>query len=645
MQRVLLGVSLIGLLLGSPLNVVLATDYFVTNAGAPTGGDGSPGSPWGTITEALNSGVLQPGDVVHVEAGTYDSAGSEIFPLVLVDGVELRGAAASATQVETTGLATPMFQVGTLANSTIVADLSMMSGTSAGSTLVQVLGNPADLRIQNCQMTNGSAGVLHFLVPGGPASLQMSGNTLTGQTTSLAWVASSATGPQAHQLVLQNNTVDGGGSVGSGFYLAASNADVSAEIHNNEIQGFAGIAGVACFSSGVNSNASMQLDFMENSIHGCNVGVALESTAFGSGLTTTFDADIQANTFVQNDSVGLSLEARGTNAASQANLDAVLQGNGITGNLGDGLLVSEVESGGGLANLNIDAGGGATSMGLNTLQGNDNDYATGTFFDVNVQAASDLDAQMNFWGTDNAAVIESHVLHNGEAGAGAGQIDFANAYGDTLVFTLDPVSVSTAGGESVTATLTSGRLISNVGMEELSLVVDGLPVTPDDIAADGTFLTFTMPSLAEGNRPVDISNPLGQSGSTLIEVLAPPPPPPPRNNGNGGSSGGGFCFVATAAYGDYDAPQVRILRRWRDVHLLSTPLGGSFVSWYYRNSPKWARAIEDRPWARSLSRAALTPVVAAVHLWMTASWVYVCLACVVICRRLRRRPVVEPLAN
>lgn len=41
------------------------------------------------------------------------------------------------------------------------------------------------------------------------------------------------------------------------------------------------------------------------------------------------------------------------------------------------------------------------------------------------------------------------------------------------------------------------------------------------------------------------------------------------------------CFVATAVYGDRDAPQVRSLREFRDKVLMNSRMGRAFVNFYY----------------------------------------------------------------
>ncbi|TND07145.1 MAG: 50S ribosomal protein L7/L12 [Bacteroidetes bacterium] len=54
----------------------------------------------------------------------------------------------------------------------------------------------------------------------------------------------------------------------------------------------------------------------------------------------------------------------------------------------------------------------------------------------------------------------------------------------------------------------------------------------------------------------------------------------------------GGCFVATACFGDYDAPEVILLRQFRDKKLLTNTAGRLFVKIYYAISPPIARQLE-----------------------------------------------------
>jgi hypothetical protein len=93
---------------------------------------------------------------------------------------------------------------------------------------------------------------------------------------------------------------------------------------------------------------------------------------------------------------------------------------------------------------------------------------------------------------------------------------------------------------------------------------------------------------------------------------------------NAGGSGNGFCFVATAAYGSYDHPIVRVLRDFRDEVLLATAGGRSFVDWYYQHSPGAAAYIAERPALRVSVRVLLWPVaLVAAALVYPPAWLWV----------------------
>lgn len=101
------------------------------------------------------------------------------------------------------------------------------------------------------------------------------------------------------------------------------------------------------------------------------------------------------------------------------------------------------------------------------------------------------------------------------------------------------------------------------------------------------------------------------------------------------SSGGGKsgCFIATAAYGSYLDPHVKVLRNFRDEVLLQSRLGTAFVKFYYKHSPPIADYIAQHESLRTLFRLLLTPVILLVKLgWISpcafflvlAAWLYRC---------------------
>jgi len=76
-----------------------------------------------------------------------------------------------------------------------------------------------------------------------------------------------------------------------------------------------------------------------------------------------------------------------------------------------------------------------------------------------------------------------------------------------------------------------------------------------------------------------------------------------------GTSTGG-CFIATAVFGSSLAPQVVILREFRDTILIKSAVGRNFLQAYNRYSPGLAGIVEKHETLRVMIRLGLLPLVA-----------------------------------
>jgi hypothetical protein len=94
---------------------------------------------------------------------------------------------------------------------------------------------------------------------------------------------------------------------------------------------------------------------------------------------------------------------------------------------------------------------------------------------------------------------------------------------------------------------------------------------------------------------------------------APDPAPVPTPSAAAAQSGGGGCFIATAAFGSYQAPEVVLLQKFRDRILLTNEPGRLFVEFYYRVSPPIADFIGHDDSLRRAVRLSLMPLILSIQ--------------------------------
>jgi hypothetical protein len=133
---------------------------------------------------------------------------------------------------------------------------------------------------------------------------------------------------------------------------------------------------------------------------------------------------------------------------------------------------------------------------------------------------------------------------------------------------------------------------SSVTSEVVGNTIEGL--------ANGTEYFFVAATVDEAGNIQYFANPAKLAANPHLYVATPQKVI--------GLLQGEQCFIATAAFGSKQAWQVELLREFRDQVLLKSAVGKTFVEFYYRHSPPVANAIEKRPWAKSIVRAALWPV-------------------------------------
>ena len=74
----------------------------------------------------------------------------------------------------------------------------------------------------------------------------------------------------------------------------------------------------------------------------------------------------------------------------------------------------------------------------------------------------------------------------------------------------------------------------------------------------------------------------------------------------------GACYIATMAYGDYEHPQVQILRHFRDLYLAQRNWGKWFINTYYKYSPKLVERLKNHTLINKFIRKSLDGFISCI---------------------------------
>jgi hypothetical protein len=172
------------------------------------------------------------------------------------------------------------------------------------------------------------------------------------------------------------------------------------------------------------------------------------------------------------------------------------------------------------------------------------------------------------------------------------------AFSATVTVAWDPNPEPTVAGYNMYYGTSSGRYTSSVDVGS---------ATRCAISALQEGVTYYLAVTAYDSA----GNQSGYSDEIVYSVPsgADPAPVPSSNTASGG---GGGCFIATAAFGSPMAPEVALLRAFRDSCLLTNSPGRLFVEFYYWISPPIADFISRDENLRQITRIILWPLVYGV---------------------------------
>jgi streptogramin lyase len=182
----------------------------------------------------------------------------------------------------------------------------------------------------------------------------------------------------------------------------------------------------------------------------------------------------------------------------------------------------------------------------------------------------------------------------------------------------NPNSLTIAQGASGTSTITVGSVngfSSSVALSYswvgsapagVTVSVPGPVTPPSGSSATSTLTVSTTSATSAGTLTLQVAGTAGSLNhavSVTIDVTAAAAPK---------------CLIATATYGSELAPEVQLLRNFRDNSILKTQSGSSFMiafnAWYYSFSPYVAAYLNTHLVERTVMKGVLYPLIGILYL-------------------------------
>lgn len=592
-----------------------------------------------SIRHALQNASLAAGDTILLAGGIYDSVNGtsssgnkdEVFPLTLVSGVSIRAGNAFDLPVidgSTTGsVASVLFEVEDDIVTTTYLDGLELTNCGTAIATDNIGQSPAvnGLVIESCSISGYDDNGIAFQLVGGNADFVVIRDCfITGGIGSDFGVFIHTEG--TNQVLIGGGIEDCSitGNVQGIYVSAGANGLVGTgfKILRNAVTGFSGV--------GIRTSA--------NTWESQYSGVVRGNTITGDGVSGTGDVCLQIDATLN--SSGFLVTNNGLvsyNDFSQADVNIYCQAmpissaGAVVSNQFVGNVIRNATNYGVQLSLNTGLGSGmAPDFGTGSGLAGRNSFDNGQAL-AEVRLASGMSNSItmvdNFW-PDAGANAQARIDLNGSPSPTINSI-----LAETLVGVLDSAVIKPDLARTLIITLSEGRFVVQVdelGIADINAdigthgqykvfalsgtggLIDIPPTDLTGVQTDGSIISFNIPALDAGNYTINFTNPGFQSLTPIgLRVTS-------GSSSGGGGGGGGGCVVATAAHGDYNAPEVRILRQFRDQYLIPRDNGRSVVRGYYQHGEPVAAYIAENEWARKATRTALVPATAVA--WSLLNW-------------------------